>query len=34
MAVMQNAIDERGRHDFVAQRFAPFLECLVRREHG
>lgn len=29
MAVMQHPVDERGRHDFVAQDGAPVLEALV-----
>lgn len=32
MAVVQHAVDKRGRHDFGAQDGAPFLESLVGRQ--
>ncbi len=34
VAVVQNAVDESGGHDFVAKDLAPFLETFVRGEHG
>ncbi len=34
VAVVEEAVDERRRHDVVAQHLAPVLEALVAREHG
>src|ERR1700761_4462506 len=34
VAVMHEAIDECGGHDFIAQDLAPLLEALIRGEHG
>ena len=34
VAVMDEPIDERGRHDVIAENVAPFFEAFVRREHG
>ena len=34
VAVVEQAIDERGRHDLVAEGGAPLFEALVRRQHG
>jgi hypothetical protein len=34
VAVMQEAVDERGGHDVVAEDLAPLLEALVRGEDG
>ena len=33
VAVVQQAVDQRRRHDLVAEHAAPFLEALVRRQH-
>ena len=32
--MVDEAIDERRRHDVVAENLAPFLEAFVGREHG
>ena len=34
VAVVQQPVDERGGHDFVAEHGARLLEALVRGEHG
>jgi hypothetical protein len=34
VAVVQEPIDQRGGHDFVAEDLAPLLEALVRGERG
>ena len=34
VAMMQHAIDERRRHDLISEHLAPFLEALVRGQHG
>ena len=34
MTVMHEAVDERARHDVVAEDVAPVLEAFVAREHG
>ena len=34
VAVVDEPIDERRRHDVVAEDVAPLLEALVGREHG
>jgi hypothetical protein len=34
VTVMHEAIDQRRRHDVVAEDLAPRLETLVRRQHG
>ena len=34
VAVVKQAVDERGCHDFIAEDLAPFLEALVAGEHG
>ena len=34
MTVMDETIDERGRHDVIAEDVTPVLEALVGREHG
>ena len=33
MTVMDETIDERGRHDVIAEDVAPRLEAFIRREH-
>src|SRR5690606_22276523 len=34
VAVVEQAVDQRGRHDLVAKDLAPLLEALVAGEHG
>src|SRR5690554_2898340 len=34
VAVVQDAVDERRRHDVVAEHLAPLLEALVGSQHG
>ena len=33
MALVQEPVDERRRHDLVAEHVSPFLEALVRGQH-
>ena len=34
VAMVQQTVDQGRRHDFVAEHAAPFLEALVRGQHG
>src|SRR5207245_5501399 len=34
VAVVEEAVDERGGHDVVAKHLAPVFEALVARQHG
>ena len=34
VAVMHEPIEERRRHDFIAEDVTPFGEALIRGEHG